>query len=742
MGTMLPSPRVARKALAAVRLVNGTAALVAPELLLRRLGTDTTDHRSGIYPFRMFGIRTVLIGADLLTSQGAERQAVARRAVLIHATDTCAALTAGLRGDLPRRAAVVTTMISATNTVLAVIATQEGRTVDTPDDSSQPHSHRGYRSGFGWRLYDQCAQALDDRVGWDRLPKPLGLLTLVGLRNQLRQQNLFDTNQAPSEGQPPLTPAGPERFAQRSADGTYNDLEQPRMGMAGARFGRNVPLADGVPEPEDRRLTPNPRTVSRRLLTRDVFKPATTVNVLAATWIQFMVKDWFSHGPGDTTKAYDLPLVDDDPWPAPPLLVPRTLQDPTRSGADDGFPPTFANINTAWWDGSSIYGSTSEQQQRLRSGTDGKLHVTPDGMLILPDDPQLDPTLVPGFWVGLAMMAGLFTLEHNAVCDRLKAEYPRWGDDELFQRARLVVSALLAKIHTVEWTPAIISHPTTVTALRANWFGIAGEGVRRSFGRISGSEVVSGIPGSQTNHYGVPYSLTEEFSIVYRMHPLIPDDYAIRSANDDAVLNTYTFRDLAGPNGRDVLAKVAMTDLLYSLGVANPGAIVLQNFPHFLQEFERPDGKMTDIAATDILRTRELGVPRYNAFRRLLRLRPAADFAELTDDPQLQQALREVYDGDVESVDTIVGMFAERRPKGFAFSETAFRIFILMASRRLNSDRFLSRDFTPEVYSPAGLAWVSDNTMSSVLLRHYPMLRPALHGIANPFTPWVPATRA
>ena len=67
-----------------------------------------------------------------------------------------------------------------------------------------------------------------------------------------------------------------------------------------------------------------------------------------------------------------------------------------------------------------------------------------------------------------------------------------------------------------------------------------------------------------------------------------------------------------------------MRDLLYSFGIANPGAIVLHNFPRFLQEFMRPDGKLMDIAATDILRSRELGVPRYNEFRRLLHLRPGA----------------------------------------------------------------------------------------------------------------------
>ena len=84
----------------------------------------------------------------------------------------------------------------------------------------------------------------------------------------------------------------------------------------------------------------------------------------------------------------------------------------------------------------------------------------------------------------------------------------------------------------------------------------------------------------------------------------------------------------------------------------------------------------------------------------------------------------------------MVGMFAEQRPEGFAFSDTAFRIFVLMASRRLNSDRFFTEDYTPEVYTATGLAWVRDNDMTSVLLRHYPQLRPALRGVRNAFAPW------
>ena len=65
-------------------------------------------------------------------------------------------------------------------------------------------------------------------------------------------------------------------------------------------------------------------------------------------------------------------------------------------------------------------------------------------------------------------------------------------------------------------------------------------------------------------------------------------------------------------------------------------------------------------------------------------------FEELTDNPSWAEELRRVYDDDIDRVDLTVGLFAEHCPKGFGFSDTAFRIFILMASRRLNSDRFFT----------------------------------------------------
>jgi hypothetical protein len=129
-------------------------------------------------------------------------------------------------------------------------------------------------------------------------------------------------------------------------------------------------------------------------------------------------------------------------------------------------------------------------------------------------------------------------------------------------------------------------------------------------------------------------------------------------------------------------------------------------------------------------------VPRYNDFRERLRKKRITKFEDLTDDPQLAEEIRDVYDGDIDRVDLQVGMLAEPLPPGFGFSDTAFRIFILMASRRLKSDRFFTNDYSEDVYTPEGLAWVEGNSMVDVLLRHHPELGRALEGCENAFAPW------
>src|SRR5918993_5666642 len=158
---------------------------------------------------------------------------------------------------------------------------------------------------------------------WAKLPWPLGLLTILTYRNRLRRENLYDTESVTATDVP--APEDTRYLTGRTADGTYNDLDIPRMGSAGTRFGRNVPIDRTYPDYE-RLMQPNPRTVSRELLTRETFLPAESLNLLAASWIQFMLRDWLSHGPSPKDNPWEVPLHDDDEWPESPMRTLRTKE--------------------------------------------------------------------------------------------------------------------------------------------------------------------------------------------------------------------------------------------------------------------------------------------------------------------------------------------------------------------------------------------------------------------------------
>jgi hypothetical protein len=244
-----------------------------------------------------------------------------------------------------------------------------------------------------------------------------------------------------------------------------------------------------------------------------------------------------------------------------------------------------------------------------------------------------------------------------------------------------------------------------------------------------------------------------------------------------------------------------------SMGRQRLGQLTLQNHPMFLQNLSMPrlksaTGKI-DVPALDIIRDRERGVPRYNEFRRQYGLKQLTRFDDFIDprvpkdsaarreQQRLVGVLRDVYGqhrcdaskvitkaqlnddksaindclghasssmvDNIEDVDTVIGWLAEfARPHGFAISETQFQVFILNASRRLFSDRFLTSSFRPEFYTDLGVRWVIENgpdgrimekgkinghemevsPLKRLLLRTLPELAAELDLVVNVFDPW------
>jgi hypothetical protein len=121
----------ARYALGVVRIVTGTIGLVAPAVIMRRFGEDDAARNpAATYGLRLFGIRTVLIGADLLRGPGGELDHALRVAPIIHVSDTATVLALQRSKQLSPELARPLALISGANTVLALaafLASRRGR---------------------------------------------------------------------------------------------------------------------------------------------------------------------------------------------------------------------------------------------------------------------------------------------------------------------------------------------------------------------------------------------------------------------------------------------------------------------------------------------------------------------------------------------------------------------------------------------------------------------------------------
>ncbi|KAK4603773.1 hypothetical protein RGQ29_012326 [Quercus rubra] len=579
-----------------------------------------------------------------------------------------------------------------------------------------------------------------DKLGiWPRLPVILGLFYL-GIRRHLHQEyNLFNVGRSAVGVR-----FNPMDYPYRTADGKYNDPFNGDAGSGGTFFGRNV-----LPVDQKKKLIkPDPMVVATKLLARRKFiDTGKQFNMIAASWIQFMIHDWIDHL--EDTKQIELtaPREVANQCPLKSFKFYKTKEVPTgsydiKSGA--------LNIRTPWWDGSAVYGSNAEKLQKVRTFKDGKLKTSSDGLLLHDKDGVAVSGDVRNSWIGVSTLQALFIKEHNAVCDALKREYHHLDDEELYRHARLVTSAVIAKVHTIDWTVELLKTDTLLAGMRANWYGLLGKKFKDTFGHVGGA-VLGGLVGlKKPNNHGVPYSLTEEFVSVYRMHSLLPDDLHLRDIlaapgpnKSPPLFKKVPLPNLTGLKGETALVEIGFEKQMVSMGHQASGALELWNYPTWLRDLipQDVDGRdrldHVDLPALEVHRDRERNVARYNEFRRALLLIPISKWEDLTDDKEAIQTLEEVYGDDVEELDLLVGLMAEKKITGFAISETAFIIFLLMASRRLEADRFFTSNFNEETYTKKGLEWVNNTeSLKDVLKRHYPEMVEKWMNSTSAFSVW------
>ncbi|XP_059294867.1 alpha-dioxygenase 1-like [Lycium ferocissimum] len=535
----------------------------------------------------------------------------------------------------------------------------------------------------------QMVHFVDKLNLWHRLPVFLGILYLGARQHLLKKYKLINVGEKPTGIR-----SNPADYPYRTADGKYNDPFNKGAGSEFSFFGRNMLPVDQLNEIE-----------------------------LSAP------KEVASECPLKSFKFY------------------KSKEIPTGSYE---IKTGYLNRRTPWWDVSEVYGSNTDVLKKVRTFKDGKLKLSADGLLEQDENGKIISGDVRNTWAGLLALQALFVQEHNVVCDALKKEYPELEDEDLYRHARLVTSAVIAKVHTIDWTVELLKTDTLLAGMRANWYGLLGKKFKDTFGHIGGF-VLSGYVGmKKPENHGVPYSLTEEFVSVYRMHQLLPDTLQLR--NIDAtpgpnkslpLTDEIPMEDLIGGKGEENLSRIGFTKQMVSMGHQACGALNLWNYPMWMRDLvpqdidgnDRPDH--VDLAALEIYRDRERSVPRYNDFRRGLLQIPISKWEDLTDDEEAIKTLREVYDDNVQELDLLVGLMAEKKIKGFAISETAFFIFLVMAARRLEADRFFTSNYNKETYTEKGLEWVNTTeSLKNVLDRHYPEMTGKWMNSTSAFSVW------
>ncbi|MEP7323346.1 MAG: peroxidase family protein, partial [Saprospiraceae bacterium] len=428
------------------------------------------------------------------------------------------------------------------------------------------------------------------------------------------------------------------------------------------------------------------------------------------------------------------------------LFVRKTPSDPTVTERSP-YKHSYINEVTHWWDGSQIYGSNETTCSKLRSHNDGKLKLTSDGKLPTDAKGQEITGYNRNWWVGLSLFHTLFTLEHNVICDELKKHYPHWMDEQLFHTARLINAALMAKIHTIEWNSAINPNEAIYKGNHSNWYGLLTTLLKKKKDwhtvahiNIRNTEL-GGVVGNPIKKFNADFGLTEEFVEAYRIHSLLPETLEIRDVSSKHDISNIPFASSRYSGSSKIINKYGITSLWYSLGNQNPGQVVLNNYPSFMQDLAIPGNPVYDMGAVDILRARERGVPRYNEFRRQLGLNPIQSWNDLTTDQEVITKLKLLYGEDeqaIERLDFMIGTLAEtHRPTGFAFGETMFQLFLLNATRRLQADRFYTDAYNVQHYTQEGMNWIDMHSLKAVLLRHYPELKDTgLANVTNAFEPW------
>ena len=326
------------------------------------------------------------------------------------------------------------------------------------------------------------------------------------------------------------------------------------------------------------------------------------------------------------------------------------------TGRQAGIPRQQMNFVTAYIDASNVYGSDLERATALMSldGTGGMLtspgDLLPFNVEGLPNSGGASPELFlagdvrANEQIGLTAMHVLFVREHNRWAEILKSANPGWTGGRIYQFARMLVGAEIQAITYREFLPLLLGANALppYTGYREHIDpSIANVFATVAF-RVGHSMLNSRL--LRLNQFGKPIEAGPlDLSQAFFRPSLLEEPGMLESL----------LRGLAGQRARAVDPFV--TDAVRNFLFGQPG-----------------EGGF-DLAALNIQRGRDHGIPDYNTCRTALGLAPKTSFASISSNPEVQSRLQAAY-GSVDAIDPWIGGIAEDRLAGALVGEFFFTV--------------------------------------------------------------------
>ncbi|MCA9266047.1 MAG: hypothetical protein KDA60_19440 [Planctomycetales bacterium] len=481
-----------------------------------------------------------------------------------------------------------------------------------------------------------------------------------------RQKKQSHRSQRPTLGHEPLETRqllAVDGFA--SFDGFGNNEQDPTLGAAGEQFARLAPAAyeDGLSEPA-RSDQPNARDISDALASQD--ESIVNDRFITAMWFQ-----WGQFLDHDINRVFDVAPLEMTS-PVEPLDISaefpfdRSPYDPATGVTS---PREHVNHVSAFIDGSVVYGSDAEHALALRTLEGGKMKSmdTDVGELLPLNTEGLinNPPFSADFFVagdvrvneniGLTSMQTLWVREHNRLADEIAAtEFAGQDlsaaeiDEAIYQQARQMVMGLIQHITYNEFLPSTLGF--------------------------------NAIPTYAGYDPAIDPTISTEFATAaYRLgHSTLSDELLIGAAGDSVPLADAFFRP-------DLVMELGIDGVLEGLTLQEMQELdnhVVDGVRNFLN-----DGPGFDLAAINIQRGRDHGLPDFNTLREAMGLDRIDSFAELTSDTELAAQFAAIY-GSPDNADPWIAMIAEDQLPGTMTGETVYTYLVDQFSRLRDGDRF------------------------------------------------------